>query len=65
MNKIDTLLVLINELEDARRKITSMQQEVKEERVSIEAEELLQNVDDNLRAAVEAMDTVVSLLDTE
>ena len=65
MNKIDTLLVLINELEDARRKITSMQQEVKEERVSMEAEELLQNVDDNLRAAVEAMDTVVSLLDTE
>ena len=62
---IDGILDLINDLEDSRRKVSDISDEINMEGSSSEESELIESVDDQLKGAVEALDIIVQLLDVD
>ena len=62
---IDRVLETINLIEDARRETSAIESDVRLDGENVEVSELLESSVNQLAGAVEALDTVVQLLDLE
>ena len=62
---IDRILETINLIEDARRETSAIESDVRLDGENVEVSELLESSVNQLAGAVEALDTVVQLLDLE
>lgn len=63
--RIDRLLEIINALEDARRDVSDVADDINIEDRNPEVSELLESIDEQLAGTVDMLDTAVQMMDED